>query len=100
MQRAVASKAVPALKALLAAGANINAIAADGSTAVMFTKAGEPDDLKALEILCRYKPDIRVKDWRGRDLVREAIDRERCGGRPEMRRLLERFFPETDFNAA
>lgn len=87
------------MEALLAAGANINAIAANGTTAVMFTSAGEPDDLKALEILCRYKPDIRVKDWRGRDLVREAIDRERCSGKPEMRRLLEQYFPETDFNA-
>jgi uncharacterized protein len=90
---------LPIIEALLSAGANVNARAEDGSTAAMFTLNAEADDLKALEILCRYNPDITLKDWRGRNLIREAMDRESKGGRPEMRKLLQRFFPELDWDA-
>jgi hypothetical protein len=58
-----------------------------------------PASLEALEILCSYKPDITKKDWRGRNLIREARDRERCSGKPETRQILERYFPDTDFDA-
>lgn len=84
---------LPIIEALLSAGANVNARAEDGSTAAMFTRDAEADDLRALEILCRYKPDITIKDWRGRNLIREAMDRESKGGRPEMRHCCNGSFP-------
>lgn len=86
-------------EALLAAGANVNVVARDGNTAVMFTVKGTVDDVKALEVLLRYKPDITVKDARGRNLIQEAIARDRNSGRPEMRKLLERYYPEINFDA-
>ena len=88
------------MEALLDAGADVNAIAKDGSTAPLLTRVGNPKDLSALQLLCRYRPDITIKDWRGRSLIREAIDRERCGGQPEMRMLLQRHFPEVVFDAS
>jgi len=90
---------LPVVRALLAAGANVDAVARDGTTAVMCTLDAAPASLEALEILCSYKPDITKKDWRGRNLIREARDRERCSGKPEMRQILERYFPDTDFDA-
>lgn len=90
---------LPVVRALLAAGANIDAVARDGSTAVMLTRSGEPASLEALEILCSYKPDITKKDWRGRNLIHEARDRDRGCGKPEMRQILERYFPGTDIDA-
>jgi hypothetical protein len=86
------------LELLLAAGANVNAIAKDRKTAVMFADGGRTEDVKVLEILCRYKPDITIKDARGRNLIQEAISRDRNSGRPEMRKLLERYYPEINFD--
>lgn len=85
---------------LLAAGANVDAVAQDGSTAAMLTAKGSPEDLKMLEVLCAFQPDIHKKDWRGRSVIREARDREKNSGRPEMRQILERHFPNVDFNAS
>lgn len=95
---AINRKHVQVAKRLLAAGAAVNAVAEDGSTAVMFTANGDPEDLLALNVLCAYQPDIHRKDWRGRSLVQEARDRERNSGRPEMRQLLERHYPSIDFD--
>lgn len=86
------------MEALLAAGANVDAVDENNSTAAMCTRAGAPSDLKALEVLCRYKPNIHLKDWRGRNLVREALDLERNSSMPEMRLLLERYYPKTIFD--
>lgn len=89
----------PCMERLLAGGANVNAQAKDGTTAVMCCMSyGLPDDLKALEILCGHKPDITLKDWRGRNLIREARDRETNSADPALRQLLERYYPEVDFN--
>ncbi|BCM25370.1 ankyrin repeat domain-containing protein [Methyloradius palustris] len=87
------------MEALLAAGANVDAVGENTSTAVMYTRAGKPLDLKALEILCRYKPNIYFKDWRGRNIIREALDLERNSSMPEMRLLLERYYSKTIFDA-
>jgi len=92
-------KFISVIKALLAGGADVDAVADDGSTAVMLTAAAQPIDVEALDILCSYKPDITKKDWRGRNLIREARDREKNSGKPELRRILERHFPNTDFDA-
>lgn len=89
---------IEVMEALLAAGANVDVVSEDNTTAAMCTKAGKPQDLQALEVLCRYKPNITIKDWRGRNLIREAIDRERCSGMPEMRQLLQRYYPDVEFN--
>jgi hypothetical protein len=89
---------IAVMEALLAAGANVDVISDDNTTAAMCTRAGKPQDLEALEVLCRYKPNITIKDWRGRNLIREALDRERCSRMPEMRQLLERYYPDLDFN--
>ncbi|WP_185879111.1 ankyrin repeat domain-containing protein [Variovorax sp. MHTC-1] len=88
------------VRRLLMAGANVNAVAEDGSTAVMMTANAAPESLEALEMLCAYGPDIHKKDWRGRSVVREARDREKNAGKPQMREILERHFPGTDFEAA
>jgi hypothetical protein len=88
---------LPIVRLLLAAGANVNAVADNGSTAVMLTAGASPEDLEALDMLCYYKPDIHKKDWRGRNAVREARDREKNSGKPQMREILERHFPGTDF---
>lgn len=86
------------MERLLEGGANVNAQAEDGTTAVMCCMSvGQPDDLIGLEILCRYRPDIAIKDWRGRDLIRVARDREINSGDPAMRRLLEAYYPDVDF---
>lgn len=93
-------KFVTVMEALLNAGARVNAVADDGTTAAMFARDDQTDDLQALELLCQYKPDITIKDWRGRNVVQEAIDRERFGGKPEMLILLQKHYPEVDFRGA
>lgn len=89
-------KFVPIVRALLDAGADVNAVAADGSTAIMFTRKAEPADLEILELLCRYRADVTIKDGRGRNIVREARDRATFSGKPEMRQILERYYPNID----
>lgn len=93
-------KFVPIVRALLEAGANVNAIAADASTAVMFTRTAEPADLVILDLLCSYKADVTIKDWRGRNLVHEARDRSLCSGMPEMQQILERYYPNINFESS
>lgn len=87
------------MEELLRAGANVNAISKSGDTAALFTRAGTPDDLRALEILCHHNINLGARDWRGRSIAREALDRERFGGNPSMRQLLERFYPDVDLQA-
>ena len=84
-------------QALLEAGADVNAMAADGSTAVMCTREAKPADLEVLELLCSYKADVTIKDWRGRNMIHEARDRALCSGKPEMRQILERYYPNIYF---
>ena len=97
---AVNRRYLPIVRRLLVAGANIDAVAGDGSTAVMMTANASSESMAALDILCAYGPDIHKKDWRGRSVVREARDRETNAGKPQMREILERHFPGTDFEAA
>ncbi|MES2185544.1 MAG: ankyrin repeat domain-containing protein [Pseudomonadota bacterium] len=85
---------------LLAAGADVDAVAGNGTTAVMLTAKGDSASLEALKVLCVYKPDITKKDWRGRSLIREARDRDKFSGRPELKEILLRFYPETNFDEA
>ncbi|WP_235659007.1 ankyrin repeat domain-containing protein [Cupriavidus metallidurans] len=92
-------KYIPIVKALLQAGADVNAVASDGTTAVMLTADAKPTSLEVLEILCAYLPDVTRKDWRGRSVIDEARDRYRCSGRPEMREVLERHYPHIDFDS-
>lgn len=94
---ATSRKFYPCIERLLAGGANVNVRTKDGTTAAMYTKSGRVEDLKALEILCRYKPDITINDWRGRNLVKEAFDREAKTGNAAMRLLLERYYPDISF---
>jgi uncharacterized protein len=63
---AVNRQYLPIVRLLLTAGANIDAVAGDGSTAVMLTANAGSESLEALDILCAYRPDIHKKDWRGR----------------------------------
>ncbi|MDR7307940.1 ankyrin repeat domain-containing protein [Rhodoferax saidenbachensis] len=93
---AVNRKHLPVVRRLLEAGADVNAVSLNGSNAAMLTAKGDPPSLEALEILCSYKVDISRKDWRGRNLIREARDRERNSGRPELRQIIERHFPGTN----
>ena len=79
---------------LLAAGANVNLVAEDGTTAVMCTSAGRDDDLVALEILCAHQPDLAQKDWRGRTIMDEARDRARFSKKTAMKEILQRHYPE------
>lgn len=97
---AVNRRYLPIVSRLLVAGANIDAVAGDGSTAVMLTTNAGPESLEALDMLCAYGPDIHKKDWRGRSVVREARDQEKNSGKPQMREILERHFPGVDFEAA
>lgn len=88
------------VRLLLTAGANVDAVAGDGSTAVMLTINAGSEGLEALDILCAYRPDIHKEDWRGRSVVREARDREKNSGKPQMREIIERHFPGTNFDLA
>ncbi len=83
-----------AMKLLLEAGAELNAVASDGTTAVMCTRAGTNNDLVALDILCAYGPKLTMKDWRGRTILDEARDRARCSNMPAMNEILKRHFPD------
>jgi uncharacterized protein len=83
-----------AINLLLSAGADVNAMAADRTTAVMCTAAGKEDDLVALELLCAQKPRLTVKDWRGRTIVDEARDRARFSNKLAMLEILQRHYPE------
>ena len=97
---ALRSDYLPVVRLLLMAGANVDAVADDGSTAVMLTAGADPEGLEALDILCAYKPDIHKRDWRGRSVVCEARDLEKNSGKPQMREILERHFPGIDFELA
>jgi hypothetical protein len=88
---------VPIVQALLEAGADVNAVGTDGTTAIMFTLKAEPADLEVLDVLCYYKADVTVKDWRGRNIIHEARDRALYSGKPEMRKILERYYPNISF---
>ena len=85
------------IQALLEAGADVNAVAADGATAAMCTRKAGPADLEVLDLLCRYKADVTIMDWRGRNIVHEARDRALCSGKPDMRKILERYYPDINF---
>lgn len=97
---AVSREYLQIVKRLVVAGANVNAVADDGSTAIMLIGDARPENLEVLDFLCAYGPDIHKKDWRGRSVVREARDREKNSGKPQMREIIERHFPGTDFEAA
>lgn len=84
------------IKSLLAAGASINAVAKDNTTAVMYTRNADANDLVALKILLGYKPDISIRDWRGRNLIQEAQDQARCSAKPEMLTLITKYYPELE----
>ncbi len=88
------------IKSLLNAGADINAIAEDKTTAVMYTRNADEDDLKALKLLLEYKPDISIRDWRGRNLIQEAQDRKKNSSKPEMINLLIEYYPELNLDNA
>lgn len=92
-------KYVSIVKVLLEAGADVNAVASDGTTAVMLAADAKPTSLEVLEILCGYMPDVTRKDWRGRSVVDEARDRCRFSGKPEMREILERHYPHINFDS-
>jgi hypothetical protein len=79
---------------LLESGADINKTNGAGQTAVMFADNGKPETLAVLEALLKKKPDIHIRDWRGRNLVDEALSRSSNSGRHEMKALLNRYFPE------
>ncbi len=96
---AVNRRYLPIVSRLLIAGANVNVAAEDGTTALMLTRDSSPECLAALDMLCAYGPDIHKKDSRGRSVVREARDREKNSGKPQMREILERHFPGTNFEA-
>jgi ankyrin repeat protein len=87
------------IRALLAAGADVNAVAANGNTAAIFTMDGKPENVEALDILCSYGADVMLKDFRGRSVVHEARDRSRFSGRPELRRVIEKHYPSIDVDA-
>ncbi|MEM8511656.1 ankyrin repeat protein [Massilia sp. MP_M2] len=89
---------VPIVQALLEAGADVNGVGADGTTAIMCTFKAEPADLEVLDVLCRYKADVIVTDWRGRNIIHEARDRARCSGKLEMRKILENYYPDINFD--
>lgn len=96
---AVNRRYLPIVSRLLIAGANVNVAAEDGTTALMLTRDSSPECLAALDMMCAYGPDIHKKDSRGRSVVREARDREKNSGKPQMREILERHFPGTNFEA-
>jgi uncharacterized protein len=81
------------MKLLLNAGANVNAVGKDGTTAVMCTSAGKDDDLVALDILCAYQPALTTKDWRGRTILDEARDRARFSNKTAMQDILHKHYP-------
>jgi hypothetical protein len=79
---------------------SVNAVAADGSTAVMFTRDSDSFSLKALELLCSHHADLTIKDARGRNIIREARDRWVCSEKPEMLEILKHHHPNIDFDSA
>lgn len=87
------------MRALLDAGANIDAVDDHGATAAMLARTGTPENIQALEILLRFKPDIQLKDDRGRDLIQEAVDRYRCSEKPAMFLLLKENYPDLNLDA-
>lgn len=89
-------KFVPIARTLLDAGTDVNAVAAGGSTAIKFIRKAEPVDLEILELLCRYRAAVTIKDGRGRNIVRDARGRATFSGKPEMRQILERYYPNID----
>jgi ankyrin repeat protein len=88
------------MKSLLDAGADVNAVSENKTTAVMYTRNADKNDLIALKILLENKPDITIRDWRGRNLIQEAQDRNRCSNKPEMLNLLKQYYPETNLGHA
>lgn len=96
---AVNRKYIPIVRALLKAGANVDAVAADGSTAIMFTRNADSSSLEALEILCSHNADLTIKDSRGRNIIREARDRWICSKKPEMLEIIKRHYPNIDFES-
>jgi hypothetical protein len=48
--------------------ADVNAVAADGSTAIMFARKADPVDLEILELLCSHNADVTIKDGCGRNI--------------------------------
>ena len=82
------------MQSLLKAGADVNAISTDNTTAAMYTRNADDKDIQALKILLKYRPDVTIRDWRGRNLLQEALDRKNCSGKPEMYELLINNYPE------
>jgi len=66
----------------------VNAIAEDGTTAVICTRLGEDADLVTFDILCVHGASLTTKDWRGRCILDETNNREECGNTKAMRDIL------------
>lgn len=82
---------------LLEHGADINKVNGASQAAVMFAADGTPESNTVLEALLKRRPDIHVRDWRGRNLIDEADARAVNSNSPEMKALLKRYFPDVHF---
>ena len=79
------------MEALLEAGADVNAVSEKNDTAAIYTRKGDEKDLIALDILCKNGANILIRDWRGRNLLEEAVDRQRFSGKFEMLKILKQY---------
>ena len=81
------------VRLLLENGADINLVNGKNEAAIIFARDGTAESNTVLEVLAQFNPDLYVKDWRGRTIIDEARDRDLCSAMPEMKNILNKYFP-------
>jgi hypothetical protein len=76
---------------------SINLINQSNETALMFANSGTPEQIEIFELIIKQKPILTIKDWRGRTIIDEARIRSTNSGKPEMKNLIEQYYPEVTF---
>lgn len=88
---------VPFVKLLLENGADVNKKNDKNETALMFAARGTPSQVAIFELIIKHKPDLYVKDWRGRSIIDEARARSKNSSKHEMKNLIIQYYPEVIF---
>lgn len=79
---------------LLERGADVNKVNSQNETALMFASKGTPEQVEIFELIIKRKPDLTIKDWRGRTIIDEAKSRSTNSNKHEMKNVISKYYPD------
>ena len=84
---------VDIVQLLIDSGADLDKVDSNNVTAIMYVTSGSEKDLEVFKVLIKQKPNIEIRDWRGRNVIDEARDRCNNSNNPQMKELIEAYYP-------